>query len=173
MSGVGALSAEHGAVRKHCTDAGRRVLVRAILKCIFGKGSVLKKEIFGRGTSVGNTGYVTASTFICHALRWGYIRLISVIVIGFFFKIFSLVQCTSQLKSLVTALNTRLSPHRVPWFLIVLAQHHRVHASILPVAGRDTSVYTDIYTHVHECPALCQRVHSPLYSFTLPFWGQE
>lgn len=42
----------------------------------------------------------------------------------------------------------RLSPHHVSCFLLVWAQHHRVHASILPVTGRDASVYTDIYIHI-------------------------
>ena len=162
-------------VRTHHTDAGRRVLVRPILECIFGRGSVLKKgeektKIFGRGALVGNTWYMTASTFICHALRWGYISLISIIFVGFFFNVLtSPMHKTAQEHKPCYCTHIRLSPHRVPWFLLAWAQHHCIRASILPVSGRDNSLYTGIYTHMHESTALCECVHSLLYSLTLPF----
>lgn len=138
-------------------DVGRTASVTMTLECTFGRGSL-----------VGHTCSMVSSTFFCCAWRWGCIKIISILFNGFFFLILSLFHAKpAQEHRHHCCTPIRLGPHKAPFFLSVEAQHCCVPASILPISGRDGSICTAIYAHMHKCTSLCERVHS-LYSCTLP-----
>lgn len=100
------------------------------------------------------------------SLRWGCIQITSILFNGFFFYNTLIIPCKASPRPHCCT-PIRLGPHQALWFLSVEAQHCCVPASILPISGRDGSICTAIYAHMHKCTALCECVHS-LYSCTLP-----